>query len=258
MTDGQHNNNSPSRPLALLRPYIATQHFIPFLCRMPTVTVLLASHSGVQLVVQPNDSLQVVLQQCSKAAQTATGINVPYQPVAVVYSSSNLPVPGWGEAQRAAGAQDVTVMLQAPALADVLSQILQRVCVLEQSVTVLAEMRIINVAAQTLNHAAGELFRTTASSKYSAMGENHTAIRELSRLTNKPAYSIVLAADGVISRRNNEHVHFTSPAALEQEVQQCALLITNHPSLRMLHVWECWVVENFNHFKTAFAPIFDF
>ena len=92
------------------------------------------------------------------------------------------------------------------------------------------------------------------------MGENYTAIQELSRLTNKPAYSIVPAVDGVISRRNKVHVHehFTSPAALENEVQQCALLFTNHPSLRTLLVWECWVVENFNHFKKAFASIFDF
>ena len=90
------------------------------------------------------------------------------------------------------------------------------------------------------------------------MGENHTGIRELSCLTNKPAHSVVPAADGVISRRNNVHVHFTSPTALEHEVQQCALLITNHPSLRTLHVWEGWMVENFNHFKKAFAPIFDF
>ena len=104
--------------------------------------------------MQPSDSSLVVLQQCFWAAQTITGINVPYQPVAIVYSCSNLPMPGWGEKQRAVGAQVVTMTLQAPATADVLSQILQRLCVLEQSVSLLAETRIVNVAAQTLNHAA--------------------------------------------------------------------------------------------------------
>jgi hypothetical protein len=232
---------------------------------MPTVSVLIASKAGVQHTAQPGDSFTVVLQQSRNAAEAATGLQL--QPIAVMFSSSNLPVPGWQEPQRAMGSEDVTVVMQAAPLGDVLSSLMSRmtamqhemsqsVTALSQSVISLAGPRISNCAAQILLHAAGESFRPTTCSRYTAMGESHSAIQQLSSLTGKKASTIVAKADDVIYRRNNVHVHFLSAAALEADVQQCAQLIAANPNLRQQQKWECWVIENFANFKVAFSPIF--
>ena len=76
---------------------------------------------------------------------------------------------------------------------------------------------------------------------------------KLSNLTNTPARSIASAADGVITRRNQQ-MHFASAAELEFEVQRCQQLITANPALRQQRKWECWVITSFAHFKAAFAP----
>ena len=221
--------------------------------------MLIASKAGVQHTAQPGDSFTVVLQQSRNAAEAATGLQL--QPIAVMFSSSNLPVPGWQEPQRAMGSEDV--MQAAPLLSSLMSRMTamqhemsQSVTALSQSVISLAGPRISNCAAQILLHAAGESFRPTTCSRYTAMGESHAAIQQLSSLTGKKASTIVAKADDVIYRRNNVHVHFLSAAALEADVQQCAQLIAANPNLRQQQKWECWVIENFANFKVAFSPIF--
>jgi hypothetical protein len=226
--------------------------------RMPTVTVLLASRSGIQLNIHPGDTFPKVLQESCRAAQDAISSSLPLQPIAVMYSSSNLPVPGWQEPQRAVGADDVTVMIQAAPLGDLMASLSHRMSAMEQSFKILAGPRISNAAAQILVHAAGEEFRQTSSNRYAAMGISNASIQQLSTLTDKKAGSIVSGADGVIERRNNVHVHFTSAPALKAEVQQCADLIATSPTMHQLYKWECWVIDNFAHFKVAFAPIFDY
>jgi hypothetical protein len=224
--------------------------------RMPTVSVMLASKCGVEFTTQPGDTFSKVLQCSRDAAEEATGMNIPLQPIVVMYSNSNLPVPGWQEPQRLVGMRDVTVVMQAAPLRDVIESLSLRLSAMESTVTVLAVPRISNCAAQILLHAAGEKFRTTTSTIYAAMGATD-AIQLLSSLTSLPSSRIVSGADGVIQRRNNFHVHFANAAALDTEVQQCAQIIVSNPTLRQQHKWECWVIENFDKFKVAFTAVFD-
>jgi len=181
---------------------------------------------------------------------------MPFQPVAVVYSSSNMPVPGWDEPQRAVGVQDVTVMLQATPIADLLASVLQTSNRLQQSVAILAGPRISMTAAQILMVGAGDAMHSSTCTRYTAMGATHPAIQQLSNLTLTPAASILPGADGVIERRNNMYAHCTSVASLDAEVSSCAQLIADNPSLRQLHKWECWAIDNYVHFKTAFPAHF--
>lgn len=136
-------------------------YFLKRLYRMPTISVFVASSMGVQLTAQPSDTFLVVLQQsCSTAAAAA---NMPLEPLTVLYSHSNVPVPVWQEAQHPVGTQNVTVIMQAAPLSQILASLMGRVSTLGQSDVVLAGPRISNTAAQVLLHAAGEEYRTTTS-----------------------------------------------------------------------------------------------
>ena len=125
----------------------------------------------------------------------------------------------------------------------------------EKFTATLAVPRISNTAAQVLNHAAGQAFRSTRCRKFAALGPANASIVQLSKATSTPADSLVRNLDFVIVRRNNNHTHFTSTAALEAEVVLCLDLLAANPALRQQCQWESWVLENFNHIKTAFHPM---
>ena len=126
----------------------------------------------------------------------------------------------------------------------------------EQMTAFLAAPRISNAAAQLLNHAAGsEFYESPDSRKFLDMGAEHASIQQLRDLTGIPVDTIITQADQIITRRNNRHAHFTTVAALQTEVEACQHAVTLCPTLRQQLQWECWVLENFTHFKTAFPNL---
>ena len=156
----------------------------------------------------------------------------------------------------------MTVMMQAPSLQDTMTSLAQQLAQLKEdiartsrSLLILATPVISDTAAEVVRHATGEKFIcATSSSLYQDMGATHPHILQLSAATGTPAQSIVQNIDGVIDRWHNQYDRVTSPAALQAEVRRCEELIAANPSLRQTQYWECWIIENFQHFQAAFAP----
>lgn len=217
------------------------------------VTVTAAQRFG-EFSTRPDSYMQEAVRRACDTAQSATGR--PFEPVRVLFTSSNIEVPGWQQEQRQVGSADVTCVIRAQGDHELLQSVLQRTQQLTIAAALTAKPQISNVATQVLNHALGERFRTTQCSKYTTLGEQDTRIQQLSSLTRTPAQSIISNADRIIERRNNMRTHFTSPALLEEEVLLCVQLIEAvGPALRTQCQWECWVLENFEHFKSAFPDL---
>ena len=143
---------------------------------------------------------------------------------------------------------------------DVLSSLLQRMQVLQTQVDtnalLLGRPRLCNVAAQVLLYALGDKLRTTTSRRFAAAGAANLKIQQISQQTAVSALDIVHQADAVITRRNNEHEHFSNLAALEHEVGVYVQLMDANPTMRQACRWECWVLDNWDAFKAA-RPIVD-
>jgi hypothetical protein len=225
--------------------------------QMPKVSVLLASHSGIDREPQPLQSLAGVIQELLEEAQQTTGMKL--EPVCVVYSSTNKPFRGWDSPQRAVGVDDLAVMMQAVAEEDPVFKLTEVVRGLNNRLTkttlLLAKPYISNTAAQVLNHAAGEPYRSSTCGKYAAMGTLHPGVVKLSKATRKKACKIVRNLDGVIDRRNNQYIHFPNTAALDKEVEECVKVIHQCRALADDCFWECWVLLNYTHFKAAFPSL---
>ena len=228
-------------------------------CRMTKIKALVASCAAVETDVQPHEPLHQVLQNVRHSAEGAAGMSLV--PMAALYTSSNAMVPNW-DGERNVGTADMTVVSRSPTQADLISQLMQRMAAQEQRMgaqeqmtAFLAAPRISNTAAQVLNHAAGGgFYESPDSHKFLDLGVGHASIQQLRDLTGTPVDTIITQADHIITRRDNKHVHFTTAAALQTEVEACQHAITLCPTLRQQLWWECWVLDNFAHFKTAFHP----
>ena len=83
---------------------------------------------------------------------------------------------------------------------------------------------------------------------------NHPAIISLAGIAAITPQQFAKQAGWLIDRRNSNAAHCASAAALQQQVDECKLFITEHE--RSLYKWECWTIDNFDTIKQLFPDVF--
>jgi hypothetical protein len=157
----------------------------------------------------------------------------------------------------AVSTQDLTVFMQGPTTSEYFKVIMERQQAQDATLIILAAPRISNVATQILNHAAGQAFQETSSTRFQQMqtGAGSAALQALSDIADVEPRKLAQKLDDVVGRRNNQYIHFVSPAALEAEVEQCVGLIKNNPGLEETYHWECFVIKNYSEFCKQFPHL---
>lgn len=182
-------------------------------------------------------------------------------------------VHGWRSPGRLVGSQPITVDSSSKEpLRDVmqlLSTTMEKVQTMEEKVQTMdstllymVRERLQNTTAQVLNAAmfGEEAFRPSNCTRFATALATGDSIKDLSNRTGKEEGDIAALlfrrrealADKTINRRAG--VHFDSAESLEVEVDSCVEVISKRSELRRTCPSECWVLENFFHFKAAFAP----
>jgi hypothetical protein len=153
--------------------------------------------------------------------------------------------------------QDLTVFMQAPTIFEYLAAIMQRQQAQDRTLIQLAAPRICNAATQILNHAAGQEFQETPSTRFQQMqmGADSAAIQVLSDIAGLAPRKLAQNLDNLVGRRNNEHINFTGAAALKAEVEECVGLIEDNPGLEKKYKWECFVIKNHSQFCKLFPGL---
>ena len=90
-------------------------------------------------------------------------------------------------------------------------------------------------------------FHETTTCHFSALGVQHPRIKAVSGCLDVEPRVFISQANALVTRRNNNHIHFTSHEALDKEVAEVVGLIdADH---RQELKWECKVVKNYGTIK---------
>lgn len=109
--------------------------------------------------------------------------------------------------------------------------------------------KISNCAAQIAKYADGEELFSSACNRFrSQLGspDMYNRMEVLGGIATPPITATRMAGvlDGVIWRRNNQHIHFANKEALMEEAQSCSELLKKFPLLRKKCWWESWIVDH--------------
>lgn len=229
--------------------------------RMTKVKALLGDGTTIESEAEPHECLHQVLQTLRQKAEAATRMILV--PQGVTNTSSGALVHDWQSPEHSVGATDLSVVFQARPQTELLFELMERMAALEQrteeTVAFFAPPRIGDVAAELLIRAFNDRLEWSpdhyACYAWSPrwLGSAHPRIQQISNLTGTATETVAAKTDAIIARgSNSKKLRCTSPAELQAEVEACQRYITLFPALRQQLQWECWVLDNYAHFKTVF------